>query len=285
MSKVKIFYGDNSEVRKNKTDELFERFMPKRGESHDIVIIVPGRRPDVLVGTENNAAEVLKRTYVSKFTQSALLTLFEDNFADVNCVIIEDAHRLSVGSAENIIKFSNKWAIDLYMLGRKTNEHGGKYAVLDYLADNHYEMEELDDIRMQLPPVVRASEMPEKKQSDKTKGVHEIAKIPPETELERTRKYPDPKKRRPSKRATKADIAQMITIATENRAVLLAEKKNVEMMVNVTLNNIDKSSELIGIRKDTLVGFIERERDVNRLIEKSTKIIGALQVQEVQRKR
>jgi len=151
MSKVKIYVGKKDERLKKENAIYF-----KMKDVANVRTIVPGWGP-----------ECIKRSGkipISDFSVDILV----DRFADLDCLVIENAHNLKdQESIDNIITFGRKYGIDIVFLSEKEDADFVCPPILYYMSSMGYDICELDALGIPPAPIKPASELLEKKEPEK----------------------------------------------------------------------------------------------------------------------
>jgi len=267
MPVLKLYTNDQRDAREAGVNCLFKKL---RGRQRSVILVTPGGDKKVPIPGAIMAQNMKDRMHLKNFSFETLCSLI----GEYDEIIIEDAHRLTKGDIENIIAFSREKNCNIHFVGKEYDDNSKPYPVKMYLPDQE-QIENLPDYGIEKnisDMVVRANEFQPKS-------------VPSENQPKGKQTVNLAKKRLPSKRASKGDIAKIIAIAAENKAKWKIEAHGAGAMVDTVIENIDTSSERIESQKMALIGYRKIENDLRLKIEKTDKTINALLSQLLSPKR
>jgi len=142
--KIQVHVGDNPKIRFQKAQELYNEFAK----------------------SDKTIIEAVQQSK-TRYSYGKMIA----EYMDFDHVIIDDAHRLSIDSLEDIFRFADKYLTTLTLIGARTPTYGSKafgnrYKIWDVIADHSdVEIQVLDDIPMEKAKVKRASKLPSAKKA------------------------------------------------------------------------------------------------------------------------
>lgn len=144
MPTLKAFVSDKKESRDYHVNK---RIREMRDWNNGAVTLVTPGAPGLDLKPINLDAD--KRVYIKEFSYENLMKLTDQN------VIIEDVHKLSHESIENILRFQKDSICNVYLFSKKHTGNGGIYSVLNYLADRGCMPEDLEDFAIEQTPALK----------------------------------------------------------------------------------------------------------------------------------